>query len=375
MEYIPDPHSLTNLVSAHAPAKQIFQRYHHLSSLRLGLAHLAPEIQQLGLACSIAATERDQQALASGVEATQDFLRTYLSLSRPPFAHPNPTEALRTLAQIHIAIEALIPFLASCLLRRQQPQSQPSALPLLPSESHRLRRALWRYQLYCLLFHQPGGLSTMTGKRPLTPAEAHIPDQYAFLARLPPWEVEELECVYDALYRDIVGKVYRSTGDPGAPVNVYKTYLMSQGLLLLHDRYRQLHLTLGPQTHPPATHRTAYFLPRALQVLGEQTPGNGYRVVIHRADEEPEARLWTREPEVRGPTGIDNSNSNRPNAAWKTMYPNHVAMHCFRANYPEWRRDGWCIWDGKRLAGMRVPGPGSCGAPRRAGASDARVWG
>ncbi|KAL2040300.1 hypothetical protein N7G274_007203 [Stereocaulon virgatum] len=78
----------------------------------------------------------------------------------------------------------------------------PSELPLSDDESYRIKRALWRFQLYSVLFHLPGFNDTCNIAMNIASAQTQpllIDQQCRYLGKFNAWEVEELATVYDYL--------------------------------------------------------------------------------------------------------------------------------------------------------------------------------
>ncbi|KAI9758185.1 MAG: serine/threonine protein kinase [Chaenotheca gracillima] len=137
-------------------------------------------------------------------QATIEFLRRY-RLER--WEEPPQVLSLSASLQLISFHQSIVSgfvndFISSTLSRypmRQtplKPDGPPSA-----NELRRIYRAFYRFELYCVLFR----------RRPTEPRLVSISDgrlaasdQYRhFLYFLPPWEVEELFCVHDYLYRRI----------------------------------------------------------------------------------------------------------------------------------------------------------------------------
>ncbi len=272
IEQVGDPQTLFNLILSLPVAKVAFESCPR-QLLIAALSSLPPELQQLAILC----TTLVQNHITRGSMTT--LLVRYLSLDDTPglvlppvaaveFGIPenlsDPFETLRKLAAVWSAVEDLasgfvrssVDFIRECKAaeaagretvhyergHRLRPLShlwnrkiqlpgvigytsedkpQPWSLPLRASEIYRVKRALWRLELFAIVSREPHA----------SPNEAPIHSESAkfalssnddegtrmLLASLEPFELAELETVYDYLWRETIGKVYQHKLDPYRP--------------------------------------------------------------------------------------------------------------------------------------------------------------
>ena len=338
-EAIDSPLTLLNLILASARAWRIFNQYNH--SIKFGLSHLPKEIQYLAdESVEVSIRKLDGVGYKRYVAMHKFLRRSYSEKHR--YFHKNPLQVLRIIGPIYDAVEAFLPVFLS-----NRCPDETVHIPLFSSEIHRLRRALWRYHIYCLLFKnlpnlKPRDLIFYRSKS-LTNEEVLVFEQYMFLACLYPWEVEELRCVYDFLHDTVLGP-----GEWGC-YSSWKTYHMSLGIVWMQKRHE------GPiapasdketdwyNSDTATSKKYMFFFPRALRILKRSST----RVPccldrIHQSNEE--SRWWA-----------DSPNLNKPNGAWRRWYPDGVLRHDGVMNRPKSRKLGWPIWDEARLRQMTAP--------------------
>ncbi|KAI9878357.1 MAG: hypothetical protein M1830_001138 [Pleopsidium flavum] len=189
MKNVPDLPSLMNLILAIPNAKSLYESfYKEIFSAVLDLG-MSSQLQQIVHTVMIvrqhtlSTTDLDELfriRLDGEVQAHEiDFL-------------PDPITTLRDIVHSVNWIEF---FIETFLISRLEnpgdysgiPEAQPSS-----AELHRIRRAFWRLQLYCDLFHKPNDVTPPEQ----TPWRTQMKGPRTFLCRLCPWEIEELECVY-----------------------------------------------------------------------------------------------------------------------------------------------------------------------------------
>lgn len=136
----------------------------------------------------------------------------------------------------HIAryVETTLPTLEGC--------SQPLSLgvvnpqirrnPTSKTEHVRLQRAFYRLHLYCCLFH--------SSDKPGTNDRNHVQtssnhQEGVFLSKLPPWEVEEIACVWH-YFRGQLGKLFDELEDDFIRTAFQGTHLVTKDVLAHEDR-------------------------------------------------------------------------------------------------------------------------------------------
>ena len=71
-------------------------------------------------------------------------------------------------------------------------------LTLREHEEYRIKRAFWRFGLYCALFHRPG--TDEASNSASSQSQSYLLDQQCrYIGKFNVWEVEELITVYDYL--------------------------------------------------------------------------------------------------------------------------------------------------------------------------------
>lgn len=274
MENVDNVQTLFNLVIGLPTAKVVFERWPSWL-LMAALSGLPFELQQLAIL--YVALIQDHVTRASMLPILNGYLRPDNGPSwEPPPAYTAltistslsaPFETLRKIAVVFSAVEDLangyvdcsIQFIEICntagheIMRRGRDRNfrplsqlwnsqyrwggwyddgegdnkpQPWSLPLRPSEIYRVKRAFWRFEIFAALSHEPHTFPNEkivgSGTAQTYSADAlerwDIPqnqDEGArmFLFSLPGWELVEFESIYDYLWRETVGKVYKDKLD------------------------------------------------------------------------------------------------------------------------------------------------------------------
>lgn len=275
MDNVDDPKTLFNLSIILPAAKATFERCPR-QLLTAALSSLPLELQLLAIL--YIALKQDHVSRASMIPLLWDYLRLddTPGLVEPvvaavEFAMPrdfsNPFATLRKLAAVWGAVEDLAAgfversnqYIQACkaaetagleplhyqLGRRLRPLShlwnreikleglpgygildkpQPWSMPLRASEVHRVKRALWRIEIFAVVSHEPGNFpdesAVGSGVAEVYNADrlesSAIPPDYdegtgMLLASLPGSELAELESIYDYLWRETIGKAYQHT--------------------------------------------------------------------------------------------------------------------------------------------------------------------
>ena len=269
MDNIDDPKTMLNLIRVLPTVKVIFE-HRPKQFLTATLASLPSELGQLAV-LYITLLE-DHLLPASTVALLEDYLHNCDTTGSAllPGAFSNPIETLNKLASVWSAIEDLtggfaestIMFIEQCKVAKAagletlyyerghklRPVShlwdpeitlegrpgypfpdkpQPWSLPLRASETHRIKRAFWRLEVFATLSRSAYDFAKESAVRPTT-TQIHCRGAFeemaqpqdsdlgmdAFRASLRPSEFAELDSVYDYLWRQTIGKAYQDRIDP-----------------------------------------------------------------------------------------------------------------------------------------------------------------
>ena len=281
MENLDSPPTMFNLALVLPVAKAVLERFPK-QLLMATLSSLSSEMRLLAIL--YIALKQDDVTQASMIPLLWNYLRhenapglVLPTFTASRFTIPkglsNPFETLRKLAAVWSAVEGLasgfvensIKFIRDCkaaeatgleLLRyyrglRLRPlshlwnraiysvgfpgfenmdQPQPWSLPPRACEIYRVRRALWRLEIFAAVSYNPYTFPN-EGTVDLGTTEFHhtdpilipaMPPRYdegtrMLLASLQASELGELESVYDYLWRETIGKVYQNKIDPHMP--------------------------------------------------------------------------------------------------------------------------------------------------------------
>ena len=138
-------------------------------------------------------------------QAVQDFLDEYFGNSVPHKAQKwNLSEALR-MSKFHSCVELFATEFASSALSKNPSTRGSNAAPSF-TEILRIKRTLYRFELYCNLFRKPsyhrmirGARNCLIQPRPFGASE----QREIFFGLFSPWENEQLGCIYDYLVEEI----------------------------------------------------------------------------------------------------------------------------------------------------------------------------
>ena len=138
-------------------------------------------------------------------QAVRDFLTEYFGTSVPHKTHRwSLSEALHV-SKIHSCVEFFATEFASFALSKNRTMHGSNAAPSF-TESIRIRRVLYRFELYCNLFRKPGFDRMVRGERNCliqpSPFEAQEL-RGIFFDMFSPWENEQLGCIHDYLIEEI----------------------------------------------------------------------------------------------------------------------------------------------------------------------------
>ena len=138
-------------------------------------------------------------------QAVEEFLDEYFGNSVTLEAHRwNLSEALH-MSKIHSCVEFFATEFASFALSKNRTIQGSNAAPSF-TELIRIKRVLYRFELYCSLFRKPGSDRMVRGERncliQASPFKAQE-QRGLFFDMFSPWENEQLGCIHDYLIEEI----------------------------------------------------------------------------------------------------------------------------------------------------------------------------
>lgn len=135
------------------------------------------------------------------VAAVKSFLDGHENATIETYAHLSwSLTDIYALGVLHQHVKSFAADFASSALSAMNPNSENKSTRqhLLAAENRRIERAFFRFELYCKLF----GKDMEYGKRIKSEEQVDL-----FLVKFSAWEIEQLACVHDYLFRRIsVGK-------------------------------------------------------------------------------------------------------------------------------------------------------------------------
>ena len=138
-------------------------------------------------------------------QAVQDFLAEYFGKSVTHETHRwNLSEALH-MSKIHSCVDFFATEFASFALSKNRTIQGSNVAPSF-TEMIRIRRVLYRFELYCNLFRKPGFDRMLRGERNclIQPRAFEAQEQRGiFWDMFSPWENEQLGCIHDYLIEEI----------------------------------------------------------------------------------------------------------------------------------------------------------------------------
>lgn len=121
---------------------------------------------------------------------------------------------VQLLAEVQLAVHHVTSEFCQSALSQHPITGKPvtSYKPISHREAYRIQRALYRYELFCILFHEPATFQAEVCAREVGKTVLALEQKEKrslnsqdrssmFLALFQPWEVEELACVHDFLVR------------------------------------------------------------------------------------------------------------------------------------------------------------------------------
>ncbi len=288
--------------------------------------------------------------------------------------HPKPAKLLPVPLSIELLafhkkyIEFFAKDFISSILSVHPISRKPETIyrPLSSAETRRIHRSFYRFELYCILFKQRETQDGVIQDRERLGSQAQSD---MFLSLYPPWEVEELCCVHDYIYRrlsapfDEVAQHDVEMGELGlnsricGKIPIAPIVPNSLNLLMLKftfgsgegfdDEYKEHYLSLGLTFLHKILNKSKYEEWREMildniytdydflvQALEKYYPCPDFADI---ADEDADM-------EFRGDDG------SGPNEAWlwSNEYTNSYYVNDdSKANLRKW---GYCMWDSQRLS-------------------------
>ena len=288
-------------------------------------------------------------------QAIQDFLDEYFGRS---LLHTNQnwnlSEALR-LSNVHSCVEFFAAQFASFALSKNPTTRGSNAAPY-SAEMARIKRNLYRFELYCNLFRKPSSDRLRRDARNclIRPSPFGTQEQRdIFFDKFPPWENEQLGCIHDYLIEEIttpftdVAKHDVDFGELSIPwvetfgrgELFYKEGYLLKGLDFIFQlstarTYDERHrLLLSGQDCEGSFLSNAMSPPRVLPYQS---------VTLEEFFEEKEAVF------VKSPFGDDNESG--PAKAWRWAHATtRQNRSYFLEKHRPLRQRGYVMWDLRRL--------------------------
>ncbi|VUC25572.1 unnamed protein product [Clonostachys rosea] len=287
-------------------------------------------------------------------EASDVFITTYLA-SRTIHQIPASLGAYSRLEELNSCVTSLAQWFADDCLGRLETSGDGSsnvAAPPTASEIARIKRALYRFEIFCNLYYRK------------SPSQPVSHDSLAtFCLCFAPWENEQLGAILDFLFR-IASPAFNDVAahditwgnlkiEPALFLSSISFQgVLSQGLVKIHaistaqsydDRYAQLssdHFLARPD-----------FLNRALRLTARSAVESASPLSAFSAEDREE---YIRPPFFRDPdTG--------PSDAWEREHHDELSTgFVYQPHHHHLRELGYVMWDQARIDAM-VPFPG----PRR----------
>ncbi|MCJ1225284.1 hypothetical protein MMC12_001933 [Toensbergia leucococca] len=333
MDSITDLPTLQNLVSVSSIAEAVFEHW-PVTYLTKAMCNIPSELHQIIMALVWFSQEKPDSA-----ESVIKFVDRYLGDSdhRLPAQISNPLALLKMLGKAADAVELLTIAYAKSWFPAL-PMSEE--WPVYASEAHRIKRALWRYEIYSRLFYIPA--EKETERHRTAKPEQLIEQQERFLRRLAPWEVVELECVNGYL-SGILQHAQPSTNPTTSKPNAQKPKPTPSSLPNILFQWLQIppatQPTIPNPTSNPHTLSPPHTLPHALHNL-RQHVGRPMQGELH-------SHVWADSPKMVWPNGEWKRMCNRTSNT--TTLWNPMGRHDHRHPRNEYMAtNGFCFWDENR---------------------------
>ena len=287
-------------------------------------------------------------------QAVQDLLNGYFRDFVPhKFQKWNLSEALQ-MSRVHSCVEFFAAEFASSALSKNSTARGSNAAPSF-TEMIRIKRILYRFELYCNLFRAPSHDRMIRGERNclIQPSPFEVKEQRAiFFDRFTPWENEQMGCIHDYLIEEItipfneVAKHDVDWGELSIPwvdsigSTFYKEGHLLKGLEYIFQlstarTYDDRHCLL--RSHGS----NGSFLSRALRPP-DLSQHDGIPLEEFKDEEE---RFFVNQP-------FDDDDDIGPAEAWRWVHARSTKDHFYyRKDHRQLRRRGYVMWDLPRLLG------------------------
>lgn len=247
---------------------------------------------------------------------------------------PDPVEAVRDMAWTFGDVDYFLKtFTRSCFLYCGLRPADQEALSA--TETHRIRRALWRFQFLCEVAYPRSTIGSAGRRRQIPGGDTRMRWLTGWLG----WEYVELECVYSHLRDQFRELATQTNGDPSSR-RQRKASIRSQSAIV-----QRLVTTIGFDLDDP--------MPSGLDSgrKGEKTRSNFLKRTF------PTWPCHYRQ-RIKAPNAWDDGFVNGPNEGWETLmrYQRRGGLVIWPLSVGLWRGDvdlqrrGFCIWDKERFA-------------------------
>lgn len=287
-------------------------------------------------------------------QAVQEFLNEYFGNSISHEAKKwNLTEALH-MSKVHSCVEFFATEFASSALSKNPTTRGSNAAPSC-TEMIRIKRILYRFELYCNLFRNPSYDRMIRGERNclLKPSPFRAQEQRPiFFDKFSPWENEQLGCIHEYLI-EVITLPFNDVAEHdvewgeldvpwvhtfGSAEIFYKEGYLLNGLNFLFQlctakTYDDRHVLLSKWRSGGSFLSDALKPPRRLQYDG---------VPLKEFNNEEEKLL------VRSP--FDEDIDSGPAEAWRWAHAAYTKDHFyFLDDHRRFRQRGYVMWDLTRL--------------------------
>ena len=293
-------------------------------------------------------------------EAVQDFLIKYFRRSPLHTSYRWDLSDALLMSKIHACVEFFAAEFASSALSHN-PTARGSNAPPSYTEMIRIKRNLYRFELYCNLFRKPGYDRMRRGERNCLIQPSPFREQEVrniFFDNFSPWENEQLGCIHDYFIEEItpsftdVAKHDVDWGEMSVPwIDTFDTTALfwKKGYLL---KGLDFVFQLSTAYTYDDRHRLYWsnrrssgsFLSDALGPLRELSDQG---VMLKDYDDEEEKRIIKR--------SFDDDNDSGPEEAWRWAHNTKTKNRFyFLANHQPLRQRGYVMWDLQRLVNWGI---------------------
>ena len=265
---------------------------------------------------------------------------------------PRSLECLQAIAYIFETIEFFVGFCADLFLM-EMPVTMQQA-PLSSGERFRLARALLRFQLYCQLFHQPGGVVDEFSSD--WDWERRYLRQFLFWTRLERVEIEECKCVYLLLHAYLQDLGPLQVGAKESATNICSngsSWRKMRGLPILRRIIEEGEVSLSAFNVSYAQSFQNY----VFSGLHELDPSDASSI-SPTSSWNFTSRRWERLVSIR----VTTNKRYSPSDASREFNFDVARQSCSCGSWHtrldhskhDWRLAGYCFWDAERVAGFET---------------------